>query len=234
MKKNSRFYILNCDLFIPRHPWRMSKVQKSLQTTKREHPAHQNVQFPHLKRPKPKRIRIYNTVLECTDFRCCTWTTGTPNPCRPANCTSCRPSTALYRCSPYAVVSTSGLTCQVPYRYPVPIIFDIKNYRNDKLIPFQTETVSRSVPDPNPYVFGPPGSFPFLIKVLSWLKCWLQNKILIQKFPCKKFNFKQQTNYYNIEAFKLNFLSTKNMKILILFASSKSQKFLVRIRIRIR
>jgi hypothetical protein len=48
-----------------------------------------------------------------------------------------------------------------------------------------------SVGDPDPHVFGPPGSgficrrsgsgsFPFLIKVLSGPKYWLQNKILTQ------------------------------------------------------
>ncbi len=56
-----------------------------------------------------------------------------------------------------------------------------------------------SVGDPHPHVFGPPGSgsisqrygsgsFPFLIKVLSGLIDFLQNKIVTQNFS-KKFSF---------------------------------------------
>jgi hypothetical protein len=42
-----------------------------------------------------------------------------------------------------------------------------------------------SVLDLDPEVFGPPGSFSFLVKVLSGLKLCLQNLILIQ-FSCSK------------------------------------------------
>jgi hypothetical protein len=42
--------------------------------------------------------------------------------------------------------------------------------------------------------------------VLSGLKYWLQNNILIQKFPCQIFNFNQTTYFYNLEAFNYHFL----------------------------
>ncbi len=80
-----------------------------------------------------------------------------------------------------------------------------------------------SVPDPS--VLGPPGSasgsvchkfgygsgsFPFLIKVLSGLKYWLQNKILIQKLSCKKFYFNHQKLIFTIfEAFKFHLIKHK-------------------------
>ncbi len=89
----------------------------------------------------------------------------------------------------------------------------------------------RSVGDPYPDVFGPPGSgsiiqmfgsgfLPFLIKVLSRLKLCLQNKILTQNF-FKNLIFRLQLMCLWVSYKK------KNMKKISFFASLKSLKKVV-------
>ncbi len=74
------FYAKNCNLYISMLPWKMSKVQETPSTLKREHPALQNMKFLHFSysifvgyffptgsgsgssRPNLMRIRIHNTA----------------------------------------------------------------------------------------------------------------------------------------------------------------------------
>jgi hypothetical protein len=73
----------------------------------------------------------------------------------------------------WRVASVSPLTAGKP---PLAVLFTCcsvqRNSRSDEaLLPGGEEiTLLSGVGDPDPDIFGPPGSFPFLIKVLSGLK----------------------------------------------------------------